>query len=92
MFRDEVKTKMHGFLNVLGAAVLAAEHSWDEQQTAAMLEDEDAKSFSFDDDSFAWREWKIATNRHQSAPEICRIIRQLQLRRTARRFARLEFL
>jgi hypothetical protein len=58
-FRDEVKTKMHGFLNVLGAAVLAAEHGWDEKQTSAMLEDEDAASFSFDENSFAWREWKI---------------------------------
>src|SRR5205807_9684157 len=31
-FRGEVKTKMHGFLNVLGAAVLAAEHRWNAQQ------------------------------------------------------------
>jgi hypothetical protein len=62
-YRDEVQTKMHGFLNVLGAAVLAAEHKWDEKQTAAMLDDEDAKSFSFDDDSFAWREWKIDIDR-----------------------------
>jgi len=61
-FRDEVKTKMHGFLNVLGAAVLGAEHEWDEQQTSEMLEDESAASFSFSDDSFAWREWKIATD------------------------------
>lgn len=60
-FRDEVKTKMHGFLNVLGAGVLAAEHRWDEMQTAEMLKDEDASSFSFDDESFAWREWKIDT-------------------------------
>src|SRR6267154_2879325 len=60
-FRDEVKTKMHGFLNVLGAAVLAAEHQWDEQQTSKMLEDENGASFSFSDDSFAWREWKIVT-------------------------------
>jgi hypothetical protein len=58
-FRDEVKTKMHGFLNVLGAAILAAEHKWDEKQTAAMLEDENPKSFSFDDGFFAWREWKL---------------------------------
>ena len=28
-YREEVETKMHGFLNVLGAAVLAAEHRWD---------------------------------------------------------------
>ena len=60
-FREEVKTKMHGFLNVLGAAVLAAEHQWDANQAAMMLEDEDAESFSFTDDFFAWRDWKIDT-------------------------------
>jgi hypothetical protein len=58
-FRDEVKAKMYGFLNVLGAGVLAAEHRWDEKQTAAMLEDEDPASFSFDGNNFAWHEWKI---------------------------------
>src|SRR5260370_41235549 len=68
-FRDEVKTKMHGFLNVFGAAVLATEHEWDEAQTSKMLEDENAASFSFDDDSFAWREWKIATNRIKARRE-----------------------
>lgn len=62
-FRDEVKTKMHGFLNVLGAAVLAAEHRWDAKQTATMLEDENAASFSFGEDFFAWREWKIDLER-----------------------------
>jgi hypothetical protein len=64
-FRDEVKTKMHGFLNVLGAAVLAAEHRWDAHQTSLMLEDETADSFSFTDDFFAWREWKIDVERLQ---------------------------
>src|SRR5260370_3294923 len=37
-YRDEVRTKMHGFLNVLGAAVLAAEHRWNAHQAAIMLE------------------------------------------------------
>ena len=64
-FRDEVKTKMHGFLNVLGAAVLAAEHQWDADQAAMMLEDEDSGSFSFTDDFFAWGDWKIDTERLQ---------------------------
>src|SRR5438552_8115266 len=63
MFRDEVKAKMHGFLNVLGAAVLAAEYKWDANQTALMLEDENADSFSFTDEFFAWREWKIDVKR-----------------------------
>jgi hypothetical protein len=62
-FRDEVKTKMHGFLNVLGAAVLAAEHQWDVDQAVMMLEDEDSRSFSFTDDFFAWRDWKIDVER-----------------------------
>src|SRR5580765_5633470 len=52
-FREEVKTKMHGFLNVLGAAVLAAEHQWSAHQTSMMLEDENADSFSFTDEFFA---------------------------------------
>jgi len=62
-FRDEVKAKMHGFLNVVGAAVLAGEHQWDVDQVVMMLEDEDPRSFSFGDDFFAWREWKIDTTR-----------------------------
>jgi hypothetical protein len=62
-YREEVKTKMHGFLNVLGAAVLAAEHRWDAAQAAAMLEDEDMSSFKFDDEFFAWRDWKIDLER-----------------------------
>jgi hypothetical protein len=62
-FRDEVKTKMHGFLNVFGAAVLAAEYQWDADQAGLMLDDEDPRSFSFTDDSFAWREWKVHVER-----------------------------
>lgn len=61
MFRSEVETKMHGFMNVLGAGVFAAEHKWDEEKTVAMLEDEDVSNFSFAEDSFAWRESKVAT-------------------------------
>ena len=62
-FREEVQTKMHGFLNVLGAAVLAAEHKWDEEQTSRMLEDEDKDSFCFDGEFFAWRKWRIDVKR-----------------------------
>ncbi len=62
-YREEVQTKMHGFLNVLGAAVLAAEHKWDAAQTTAMLEDEDVSSFKFDHEFFAWRDWKIDIQR-----------------------------
>jgi len=62
-FRDEVKTEMHGFLNVLGAGVLSAEHHWDEAQTVDMLEDQTAKLFEFHDTVFAWRNWEITLDR-----------------------------
>ncbi len=60
--RDEVQTRMHGFLNVLGAGVLAAQHRWDEKQTMEMLESEDASLFSFDENSFRWRAWEVKTD------------------------------
>ncbi len=60
-FHPKMATKMHGFLNVLGAGVLAAEHEWDVQQTARMLEDEDPTSFTIDDDTFTWDTWSVST-------------------------------
>lgn len=62
-FHESVGTKMHGFLNVLGAGVLAAEHRWSVAQTQEMLAEEDAASFAFDDEGFRWRDWKISTAR-----------------------------
>ena len=62
-FREEVKTEMHGFLNVLGAGVLSAEHHWDEAQTIEMLEDQRPGSFEFHDTVFAWRDWEITLDR-----------------------------
>ncbi len=59
-FHQSVQAKMHGFLNVLGAGVLAAEHEWDVQQTARMLEDEDATDFIFDRNSFTWNTWSVS--------------------------------
>lgn len=62
-FHSSVQTRMHGFLNVLGAGVLAAEHEWDVQQTVKMLEDENPVSFSCYDSHFRWADWEIATDR-----------------------------
>jgi hypothetical protein len=72
LFHDSVQTKMHGFLNVLGAGALALEHRWTEKQTVEMLDDEDPASFSCTDDSFAWREWRVSTERVKAHREIVR--------------------
>ena len=62
-FHPNVQMKMHGFLNVLGAGVLAAEHEWDVQQTARLLEHEDAPDFVFTDEEFSWNTWSVSTER-----------------------------
>jgi hypothetical protein len=63
LFHESVQTKMHGFLNVIGGGLLALEHGWTEAQIAKLLDDEDPVSFSFTEDFFVWREWKISTER-----------------------------
>ncbi len=61
LFHESVGTKMHGFLNVLGAGVLAAEHRWSEAQTQEMLAEEEGSAFVFEDKMMRWRDWKIST-------------------------------
>jgi hypothetical protein len=60
LFHESVGTKMHGFLNVLGAGVLGAEYRWSEAQTQEMLAEEDSAAFVFDEQEFRWRDWKIS--------------------------------
>jgi len=70
LFHDSVQTKMHGFLNVLGAGVLALEHDWRQSEVVQMLDDEDSASFSLTEDFFAWRDWRISTEAIAARREI----------------------
>ena len=58
-FNDGVQTKMHGFLNVFGAGMLAAAHGLDAAAIQPIIEDEDPKSFAFDAEGFRWRDLRI---------------------------------
>lgn len=60
-FRAEVGTKMHGFLNVFGAAFLAHAHRLDEERLRPILDEEDAGAFRFTDADFSWRDLRIET-------------------------------
>jgi hypothetical protein len=48
---------MHGFLNILAGAALAARA--DAQALRAIVAEEDPSAFAFDDDSFSWRDQRI---------------------------------
>jgi hypothetical protein len=49
-------TRMHGFINVFGAGILAGIHDLSFSMTQEIVEEEDAKNFRFDDDVFHWRD------------------------------------
>ncbi|NOU71215.1 hypothetical protein GC098_07205 [Paenibacillus sp. LMG 31458] len=55
MYRNEVKTKMHGFLNVFFAGLLAYSYKLEIQNIAEILEDELPESFKFSSDGLHWR-------------------------------------
>ncbi|MGE0433312.1 MAG: hypothetical protein AB7K09_04780 [Planctomycetota bacterium] len=52
---DSVQTKMHGFLNVFGAGILAAAGNVPESTLLEIISDETAADFQFDDAGFGWR-------------------------------------
>ncbi|MFM1653372.1 hypothetical protein ACI7RC_14865 [Brevibacillus sp. B_LB10_24] len=55
MYRAEVGTRMHGFVNVFTAGLLAHERNAPEELIEQILADEDSASFSFTADGLAWR-------------------------------------
>jgi len=54
-YRDEVKTKMHGFVNLLAAAALAEACEAPVDQLAAILADESPEHFRFDAAGLTWK-------------------------------------
>ncbi|MBC7878621.1 MAG: hypothetical protein H7Y59_15730 [Anaerolineales bacterium] len=54
-YDQSVQTKMHGFINVFGANVIALSHGLDQDQIQAIVEDEDPSNFIFNEESFSWK-------------------------------------
>jgi hypothetical protein len=54
------RVPMHGFLNVMCAAVLADAHRFDEHQIQTVIDDDDPQQFRFSDESLTWREHVVA--------------------------------
>ena len=56
MYRDEVKTYMHGFLNVFIAGMLARNREFDHGTILEVLEDKNEANFSFTEQGFSWKD------------------------------------
>lgn len=66
-YNDSVMTRMHGFLNVFCAAILAENFNLSIEQTKAILDDEDAGDFIFGDSAFSWHDLRVNIEQIQAA-------------------------
>ncbi len=60
-YAESVQTKMHGFFNVFGGAMLGYAHDLNASELENILNEEDAEQFSFTDENFSWKEYSIST-------------------------------
>ncbi len=68
-YADEVQTKMHGFFNVFGGAMLAHANGFDDAKLQEVLNEEDAGNFSFTDETFSWKDYSISTRQIKTLRE-----------------------
>jgi hypothetical protein len=61
MFRNEVEAKMHGFLNVFLAGMLAYHHNLDQAKVKEILSEEDHNQFKMEDEYLAWKQYRISS-------------------------------
>lgn len=69
-YNDTVKTKMHGFINVFGGAMLAYTHDLNDEELEEILKEEDAEQFTFTDDDFRWKDLVISTKEIEELREV----------------------
>lgn len=69
-YRDEVKGKMHGFLNVLSATALLEPNDLSRQEMETILECEDPAQFVFDDEGLKFGEWTADLDDIDSARDL----------------------
>lgn len=60
-FDASLKVRMHGFINLFLAGVLARARDWNAEQIRSILDDDDPKHFTFDDEGAAWRDLWVST-------------------------------
>lgn len=58
-YRDEVQTKMHGFINVFGAGTLVYTEHFSPAQINLVLSDEHPDHFVFDERGFHWQVYEV---------------------------------
>ena len=60
MHRNEVKTKMHGFLNVFLGYIFQASYNLNVAEVEEILKEEDENNFVFSDKELKWKNYKVS--------------------------------
>ncbi len=72
-YDDSVQTKMHGFLNVFGGAMLSYAHDLTDEELIEILRDEDYDHFTFTEEAFQWRDLSVFTGEIRELREVALI-------------------
>lgn len=72
-YDDSVQTKMHGFFNVFGGAMLSYAHDLTDDELAAIVREEDPEHFSFTDEGFHWKDLTVSTHELSELREVALI-------------------
>jgi hypothetical protein len=60
-YAESVQTKMHGFFNVFGGAMLGYANDLTSEELVWILSEEDTDRFRFTDDALSWGDYSIST-------------------------------
>lgn len=69
-YAESVQTKMHGFFNVFGGAMLGYAHNLNDEELESILKEEDAEQFKFTDEAFSWKSYSIETKDIKSLRQV----------------------
>ncbi len=72
-YADSVQTKMHGFFNVFGGAMLSYAHDFTAEQLEEVLTEEDPEHFTFTDSGFMWKDLEVASEEIAELREVALI-------------------
>lgn len=61
-----LRTKVHGFLNIFGSALLAFHHQLNSSEIQSIILEEDPTQFIFNGDLFQYKQWHIHTDQIQT--------------------------
>lgn len=65
-YAAEVETKMYGFLNVFGGAMMAHTNNFNEEKLQEILREENPQQFQFTDKAFGWKGKTVSTRQIKS--------------------------